>query len=64
MAPHPKVCQAFNVTRALGIPDEEVKPVLKHLLKVFNRNWDFIEEDNYRTLVDSYYELNKNKVII
>ncbi|KAK4773123.1 hypothetical protein SAY87_028142 [Trapa incisa] len=61
MAPHPKVLQAFKVTRALGIPDEEIKPVLKHLLRVFERNWNFIEEDNYRTLIDSYYELRKNK---
>ncbi|XP_031398380.1 probable inactive histone-lysine N-methyltransferase SUVR2, partial [Punica granatum] len=56
MAPHPKVCQAFRATRALGIPDEEVKPVLKNLLKLYEKNWEFIEEDNYRTLIDSYYE--------
>jgi len=52
--------RAFNATRALGIPDKEVKPVLKNLLKVFDNNWELIEEDNFRTLVDAYFELKEN----
>lgn len=62
MAPNPRVIKAFIATRALGISDEEVKPVLKKLLNMYDRNWELIEEDNYRTLVDAYFELKEDKV--
>ncbi|KAE9619044.1 putative histone-lysine N-methyltransferase chromatin remodeling SET family [Lupinus albus] len=61
MAPDPRVAKAFNASRALGIPDEEMKPVLKYLLKVYGGKWELIEEDNYRTLVDAYFELKEDK---
>ncbi|KAJ7973533.1 Histone-lysine N-methyltransferase [Quillaja saponaria] len=61
MAPDKRVSNAFSAMRALGIPDKEVKPVLKKLLKVYDRNWELIEEDNYRTLVDAYFEFNEDK---
>ncbi|KAB1202900.1 Histone-lysine N-methyltransferase SUVR4 [Morella rubra] len=61
MAPHPRVLKAYRATRALGIPDEEVKPVLKRLLKVYDEKWELIEEDNYRTLLDAYFELKENR---
>ncbi|EXB93150.1 Histone-lysine N-methyltransferase [Morus notabilis] len=50
------VTKALNVTRALGIPDEEVKPILKNLLRVYDKNWTLIEEGNYRTLLDAYFD--------
>lgn len=62
MASSSRINQAFMATRALGIPDEEVKPLLKQLLKVYDKNWELIEEDNYRTLLDAYFELKENKV--
>lgn len=62
MASSSRIFKAFRATRALGIPDEEVKPLLKHLLEVYDKNWELIEEDNYRTLLDSYFELEENKV--
>lgn len=62
MAPDVKVRQAFAATRALGIPDEEVKPILKQLLRVYNKKWELIEEGNFRTLIDTYYESKENKV--
>ena len=64
MSSNPKVLKAFNATRALGIPDEEVNPVLEKLLKVYNNNWELIEEDNFRTLVDAYFELKEDKVTL
>lgn len=62
MAPHPRVIKAYNAMRSLGISDEEVKPVLKNLLQLYDRNWELIEEDNYRTLIDAYFELKEDKV--
>ncbi|XP_019427771.1 PREDICTED: histone-lysine N-methyltransferase SUVR4 [Lupinus angustifolius] len=61
MAPDPRVAKAFNASRALGISDEEMKPVLKYLLNVYGGKWELIEEDNYRTLVDAYFELKEDK---
>ncbi|CAL0300010.1 unnamed protein product [Lupinus luteus] len=61
MAPDPRVAKAFIASRALGIPDEEMKPVLKYLLKMYDGKWELIEEDNYRTLVDAYFELKEDK---
>lgn len=40
----------------LGISPETVSPVLKNLLKLYNKNWELIEEDNYRTLADAIFE--------
>ena len=61
-APNPRVIKAYNAMRSLGISDEEVKPVLKNLLQLYDRNWELIEEDNYRTLIDAYVELKEDKV--
>ncbi|MED6131126.1 hypothetical protein PIB30_007098 [Stylosanthes scabra] len=61
MAPNPRVAQAFSAMKALGISAEEVKPVLAELLRVYDRNWELIEEDNYRTLVDAYFDFKDDK---
>ncbi|CAJ1976272.1 unnamed protein product [Sphenostylis stenocarpa] len=61
MSANPRVIKAFNAMRSLGISIEEVKPVLKKLLKLYDRNWELIEEDNYRTLIDAYFELKQDK---
>lgn len=57
------VTKALNVTRALGIPDEEVKPILNNLLRVYDKNWTLIEEGNYRTLLDAYFDHKETMVI-
>lgn len=62
MTNNPRVLKAFKATRALGIPDRLVKPVLKNLLAMYDKNWELIEEDNYRTLVDAYFESQDDKV--
>ncbi|XP_027367291.1 probable inactive histone-lysine N-methyltransferase SUVR2 [Abrus precatorius] len=61
MTPHPRVIKAYNAMRPLGVSDEEVKPVLKKLLKLYDKKWELIEEDNYRTLIDAYFELKEDK---
>ncbi|KAL2345821.1 hypothetical protein Fmac_007106 [Flemingia macrophylla] len=61
MAPNPRVIKAFSFMKALGISSQEVKPVLKKLLKVYEKNWELIEDDNYRALVDAYFDFEKEK---
>lgn len=56
MAPHPKVVKAFMAMKSLGISANKVKPFLKRLLKLYDRNWELIEEDNYRVLMDAIFE--------
>ncbi|KAK7337936.1 hypothetical protein VNO77_18528 [Canavalia gladiata] len=61
MAPNPRVTKAFGFMRALGISNEEVKPVLIKLLRIYDGNWELIEDDNYRTLVDAYFDFKEDK---
>ncbi|XP_002521994.3 histone-lysine N-methyltransferase SUVR4 isoform X1 [Ricinus communis] len=56
-----RALNAFKATRALGIPDKEVKPVLKNLWKVFDKNWEPIEAEDYRALIDAYFDSKENK---
>ncbi|KAK4385819.1 Histone-lysine N-methyltransferase SUVR4 [Sesamum angolense] len=63
MAPErdPRIAKAFRAMRSLGIDAETVKPVLRRLLKLYNRNWELIEEDNFRTLADAIFEHSDDK---
>lgn len=56
MPTNPRVGQAFKAMKALGISDDKVKPVLKRLLKLYDKNWEPIEEENYRVLLDAIFE--------
>lgn len=56
--------KAFNAMKSIGIRPNKVKPVLKNLLKLYNRNWELIEEDNYRTLADAIFEHENDEVSI
>jgi len=62
MAPNPRVNKAFSFMKALGISDKDVKPVLIKLFRVYEGNWELIEDDNYHTLVDAYFDFEKDKV--
>lgn len=64
MAPNPRVTKAFSAMSALGISHDDVEPVLQKLLRVYEQNWELIEEDNYRTLIDAYFELKEDKVTL
>ncbi|XP_059628565.1 probable inactive histone-lysine N-methyltransferase SUVR2 [Cornus florida] len=61
MAPNPKVAKAFSAMNDLGISAETVKPVLKNLLRLYDKRWELIEEDNYRTLADAIFESGDDK---
>ncbi|GAB2265892.1 hypothetical protein Dimus_000923 [Dionaea muscipula] len=56
MAPNPRLSKACKVMGLLGIPSDVVKTVLKKLVKVYDNNWDFIEEEDYRVLTDAIFD--------
>jgi len=62
MAPNPRVIAAFSAMANLGIHESKVKPVLKKLLKLYDKNWELIEEESYRALADAIFEEEENKV--
>ncbi|KAJ9565003.1 hypothetical protein OSB04_000969 [Centaurea solstitialis] len=62
MAPNPRVAKAFRAMRDLGIPEEKTKPVLKRLLKTYDKNWQHIEEENYRALADAIFDSEEAEV--
>lgn len=62
MAPNPKVVAAYRAMSSLGIEEYKVKPVLKKLLKLYDRNWELIEEENYRALADAIFDEDENQV--
>lgn len=57
-----RVTKAFIAMKNIGIGAQTVKPVLKRLLKLYNRDWTLIEDDNYRTLADAIFECENDKV--
>jgi len=54
--PNPKIAAALQAMAEFGIPEAKVKRVLKKLLKLFDKNWQLIEEENYRALLDAIFE--------
>ncbi|XP_031268881.1 probable inactive histone-lysine N-methyltransferase SUVR2 isoform X1 [Pistacia vera] len=56
MAPDPRVLKAFKAMKAIGISENKAKPVLQKLLKLYEKNWKLIEEENYRALADAIFE--------
>ncbi|KAI3973077.1 hypothetical protein MKX01_019735 [Papaver californicum] len=62
MSTNARALMAFNAMKDIGISGEVVKPVLKNLLKVYDKNWQLIEDENYRVLADAIFEYEENKV--
>lgn len=62
MPSNPKVAKAFRAMKDIGISQEKVKPVLKSLLKLYDKNWALIEEENYRALADAIFEKEEAEV--
>lgn len=58
-----RVQNAYTAMKRLGIRAENVRPVLKRLLILYDKNWELIEEDNYRTLADAIFEYEDDKVL-
>lgn len=48
-----KACKAM---KPFGISAETVKSALKRLLEAYEKNWTYIEEDNYRVLIEAIFE--------
>ncbi|KAJ0242507.1 inactive histone-lysine N-methyltransferase SUVR2 [Hirschfeldia incana] len=62
MAPSTHVKRAFKAMNDLGIADAQVKPVLKNLLDLYDKNWELIAEDNYRALADAIFDSQDTQV--
>ncbi|XP_047335682.1 histone-lysine N-methyltransferase SUVR4-like [Impatiens glandulifera] len=56
MTPNSRVVKASNAMRNLGVSEEKIMFVLEKLLKLYDKNWQLIEEDNYRVLADAIFE--------
>ncbi|WOK98051.1 putative inactive histone-lysine N-methyltransferase SUVR2 isoform X1 [Canna indica] len=64
MAPIPaKALAALNAMKAIGIPMQTAKPVLKNLLKVYDNNWEYIEAENYRVLADAILDMQESQAM-
>lgn len=65
MAPrhNPRIIKAFRSMKEYGFSEDVVKPVLKNLFKVFDKNWEFIEDESYRVLIDAIIEAEEGKVL-
>ncbi|KAG6496762.1 hypothetical protein ZIOFF_044634 [Zingiber officinale] len=62
MAPVPaKAMAALNAMKAIGIPMQTAKLVLKKLLKVYDNNWEHIEAENYRVLADAILDMQESE---
>ncbi|KAF9589171.1 hypothetical protein IFM89_019487 [Coptis chinensis] len=61
MAPKKWISEAVRAMKAIGIPEEDVTPVLKKLLKEYKTHWKLIEVENYRVLADAIFEDQENK---
>lgn len=51
-----RVANAYRAMKDIGISEAMVKPVLKNLLNLYDKNWELIEEENYRALADAIFE--------
>ncbi|KAL5702420.1 [histone H3]-lysine(4) N-trimethyltransferase [Ranunculus cassubicifolius] len=51
-----RAAKALNALNDFGIDEKRVKPILKRLLKLYDNNWEPIEDENYRVLIDAIFE--------
>ncbi|KAJ0078382.1 hypothetical protein Patl1_37421 [Pistacia atlantica] len=52
----------MKAMKAIGISENKAKLVLQKLLKLYEKNWKLIEEENYRALADASFEEEDAKV--
>ncbi|XVF81044.1 hypothetical protein PTKIN_Ptkin15bG0124900 [Pterospermum kingtungense] len=57
-----RIKQALQAMKEIGIAEDKVKPVLKKLLKLYDKNWELIESENYRVLADAIFDEEDTKV--
>lgn len=49
---HRKIVDACRAMKSFGITPAKTKTALKGLLKLYENNWELIEDENYRVLFD------------
>lgn len=66
MAPNSKsrVTKAFEAMKVFGYSETVVKPVLRNLLNLYNKNWKLIEDENYSVLLESIIDSEESKVLL
>ncbi|XP_009781740.1 probable inactive histone-lysine N-methyltransferase SUVR1 isoform X4 [Nicotiana sylvestris] len=61
MALKSKVKRACEAMEVFGYTEEIVKPVLRNLLNLYNKNWKLIEDENYSALLESLIDSEESK---
>ncbi|PWA46641.1 pre-SET zinc-binding sub-group [Artemisia annua] len=61
MLPNPRDVKAFRAMREIGIPEEKTKQVLKNLLKLYEKNWELTEVENYRALTGAIFDSEESE---
>jgi len=56
MAPNLRIKKACDAMKLLGISETKTRAFLRKLLKTYENNWDFIEEDAYKVLLDAIFD--------
>ncbi|KAL5702423.1 hypothetical protein ACHQM5_027645 [Ranunculus cassubicifolius] len=51
-----RAAKALNALNDFGIDEKRAKPILKRLLKLYDKNWEPIDDENYRVLIDTIFE--------
>lgn len=59
-----RMANAIQAMNAIGVKEDKVMPVLKMLLKLYDKNWALIEEENYRALADAVFDRDEKDVRI
>lgn len=57
-----RTANALQAMNAIGIEEDKARLVLRTLLKLFDKNWTLIEEENYRVLADAVFERDEHDV--
>lgn len=58
-----KTAKACKAMKPFGISAETVKEALRRLLELYENNWMYIEEDDYKLLLDAILEPEGPKVL-
>lgn len=59
--PRTKLERAYKTMQALGYSQDGVEAVLKSLLDLYDKNWQHIEDEQYKILVDAILEKQESK---
>lgn len=60
--PQRKLAKTYETMKALGYSQQMVEPILKNFLDLYDQNWELIEDEQYRVLLDAILENEEHKV--